>query len=166
MNTKFDAPHSRFSEISREQFDQAGMITLVESTGAGVYMAVSPDGFKQVCLQGHPEYDTLILLNEYKRDVNWYGDGTIKVYPLQPKHYFEEVAQPLLDQLKTDLENGTQIEFPEKELELMVENTWADSARAFLASWIGHVYQTTNIDRTKQYMDGVNPLNPLDWKRN
>ncbi len=69
MNTKFDAPHSRYSEISKEQFNDAGMQTLVEGKDSGVYMATSPDGFRQICLQGHPEYDTMSLLKEYKRDV-------------------------------------------------------------------------------------------------
>jgi len=43
----------------------------------------------------------------------------------------------------------------------LIENTWADSARSLISSWIGHVYQVTNIDRTKQFMDGIDPHNPL-----
>ncbi len=161
MNTKFDAPHSRYSEVSREQFNTANFITLAEGTNSGVYMAVSKDGFRQLCLQGHPEYDTMSLLKEFKRDVGWYQDGTIKEYPVYPAHYFGENAQKLLEEMKEKILAGEKVDFPEKEITTLIENTWADSARSLLASWIGHVYQTTNIDRQKQFMDEIDPNNPL-----
>lgn len=161
MNTKFDIPHSRFSEITREQFDRAGMITLIESDEAGVHMAVSKDGFRQICLQGHPEYDTLSLLKEYKRDVGWYQDGKTKEYSPFPAHYFGPKAQEILEDIKARIINGEKVAFPESEIQVLLENTWADSARSMLSSWIGHVYQTTNMDRRKQFMDGVDPERPL-----
>ena len=161
MNTKFDASHSRFSEISREQFDKAGMKILVESAEAGVYLATSKDGFRQICLQGHPEYDTLSLLKEYRRDVNWYRDGVITDYPVIPKNYFGPKAQKILDNVQAQLLKGEKIEFPETEIEPLIENTWADSARSIISSWVGHVYQITNVDRQKQFMDGIDPDNPL-----
>lgn len=163
MNTKLDAPHSRFSEITRTQFDQAGMTTLIESDEGGVHMAVSKDGFRQICLQGHPEYDTFSLLKEYRRDVGWYQDGAIDYYPLFPKNYFETETQTILENLKTKIMNGKKVEFPESAIEKELHNTWADSARSMLAGWIGHVYQTTNVDRQKQFMDGIDPKNPLNY---
>jgi homoserine O-succinyltransferase len=162
MNTKFDVPHSRFSEITREQFDAAGMTTLIESRDAGVHMAVSKDGFRQICLQGHPEYDRVSLFKEYKRDVSWYQDGMTKEYSPFPTHYFEPEAEIILNGVKAKILAGEQVEFPEKEVEDLLENTWADSARSFLSTWIGHVYQVTNVDRSKQFMDGVDPENPLN----
>ncbi|HPD82788.1 MAG: homoserine O-succinyltransferase [Alphaproteobacteria bacterium] len=161
MNTKFDVPHSRFSEITRDQFDAAGMVTLIESEEAGVHVAVSKDGFRQICLQGHPEYDTTSLLKEYKRDVGWFQNGSVKEYSPFPAHYFEPAAQNVLNDVKANILAGKQVEFPEAEIERLLENTWADSARSFLSSWIGHVYQVTNVDRQKQFMDGVDPKNPL-----
>ncbi|MES9859771.1 MAG: homoserine O-succinyltransferase, partial [Candidatus Thiodiazotropha sp. 4PDIVS1] len=62
VNTRFDVPHSRFNQISREQFNQAGLKVLVESEEAGVHLAVSSDGIRVVYFQGHPEYDTISLL--------------------------------------------------------------------------------------------------------
>ncbi|HPF79036.1 MAG TPA: homoserine O-succinyltransferase [Alphaproteobacteria bacterium] len=161
MNTKFDVPHSRFSEITRDQYDKAGMITLIESKEAGVHMAVSKDGFRQICLQGHPEYDTASLLKEYKRDVGWYQDGQIDYYPPFPAHYFGPKAQAISEDIKTKIQNGEKADFPEDEIYDLLENTWADSARSMLSSWIGHVYQTTHVERKKQFMDGVDPNNPL-----
>lgn len=163
MNTKFDIPHSRFSEITRQQFDDAGMITIVESKEAGVHMAVSKDGFRQICLQGHPEYDTMSLLKEYKRDVGWYQEGMVEEYSPFPTNYFGPKAQAILNEIKERILKGEKVEFPEKEIEKLLENTWADSARSMISSWIGHVYQTTNMNRQKQFMDGVDPNNPLNY---
>lgn len=162
MNTKFDVIYSRYSEISRQQFDKAGLKTLIESDEAGVHMAVSPDGFRQICFQGHPEYDMFSLLKEYKRDVGWYMDGTIKDYPDPPLHYFGPKSQKILEEMKDKVLAGKNVDFPEKELTSLVENTWADSARSMISSWIGHVYQVTNVDRHKQFMDGIDPDNPLN----
>ena len=56
VNTRFDAPHSRYNDISREQFESAGCHVLAESPGFGVHLAVSPDQFRTIYFQGHPEY--------------------------------------------------------------------------------------------------------------
>ena len=64
VNTRFDVPHSRWNDISREQFLQAGVHILVESEEAGVHLAVSQDRLRMVFFQGHPEYDTISLLKE------------------------------------------------------------------------------------------------------
>ena len=65
VNTLFDVPHSRYNQISREQFEAAGLHVLVESTEAGVHLAVSEDKFRLVFFQGHPEYDMISLLKVY-----------------------------------------------------------------------------------------------------
>jgi len=69
VNTRFDVPHSRWNDVSRAQFEAAGVKVLVESAEAGVHLAVSHDGLRTVFFQGHPEYDTISLLKEYKRDL-------------------------------------------------------------------------------------------------
>ncbi len=140
MNTVFDVPHSRFNNISSQQFKEAGLKVLIESQSAGTHIAVSPDGFRLICMQGHPEYDAISLLKEYQREIALYKSGKRKDLPPLPVNYFNN--------------NRTENED--------IENTWTDSARSTLASWIGLVYQITNADRKKQFMDGINPDNPLD----
>ena len=44
VNTRFDVPHSRYNQVDRAQFEQAGLEILVESEEAGVHLAVSEDG--------------------------------------------------------------------------------------------------------------------------
>jgi homoserine O-succinyltransferase len=47
----------------------------VASAQVGVHMAVSPDQFRAVYTQGHPEYDANSLLKEYKREVFRFLNG-------------------------------------------------------------------------------------------
>ena len=52
INTRFDAPHSRYNEISSQQFRKAGLSVLAASEEAGAHIAVSRDKFRVVYLQG------------------------------------------------------------------------------------------------------------------
>ena len=162
MNTKFDAPHARSFGISRKQYDEAGMTTLIEGDIAGVMAAVSADGFREICLQAHPEYDTFSLLKEFRRDINWFKEGVINQAPDIPANYFNDEAMPIVQKAIADIIAGNKTPFPEKEIELLLDNTWTDSARSIMANWIGLVYQLTHVDRQKQFMDGVDPNNPLE----
>ena len=65
VNTRFDIPHSRFNEVTESQFEEAKAVVLAKSA-IGVHLAVSPDLFRIVFFQGHPEYDSISLLKEYK----------------------------------------------------------------------------------------------------
>jgi len=164
MNTVFDVPHSRFNAISPEQFEKAGLKTLVTSDEAGTHIAVSPDGFRLICMQGHPEYDTISLLKEYQREVKLYKSGQKSAPPPMPLNYFKaETIEKLMLYNPEDM-NQDELNILSKELEDTLENTWTDSARSVLASWTGLVYQITNADRRKQFMDGVTPNAPLATK--
>lgn len=162
MNTVFDVPHSRYSEITRGQFEKAGMRILVESPEAGVHMATSKDGLRLICLQGHPEYDVFSLLKEYRREVLNFIDRKRPDYPPFPEHYFDRQAQEAAASFKNAVLDGSvNGEFPEDLIAGFLENTWADSARSSIGSWVGLVYQVTHIDRKKPFMDGIDPQNPL-----
>ena len=49
----------------------------------------------------------------------------------------------------------------EAEIEALLENTCRDTAKAMFNNWLGLVYQVTNLDRTRQFMPGVDPEDPL-----
>jgi homoserine O-succinyltransferase len=169
VNTLFDVPHSRFNEVSREQFEQAGLHVLVESQDAGVHLAVSEDYFRMVYFQGHPEYDTISLLKEYKREVNRYIFGARDDYPPFPENYFTLQTQAILDEYKyqvfTARQKGEAIPaFPEPLIVQRLHNTWHDTAEAVINNWIGIVYQITNSDRKLPFMEGVDPGDPLGLK--
>jgi homoserine O-succinyltransferase len=165
VNTRFDVPHSRWNDVSRAQFDAAGLRVLVESE-VGVHLATSADGFRQVFFQGHPEYDTISLLKEYKRDLLLYGKDVLKRPPPFPKNYFGAKEQALLDEYRSRLEaavaRGEPLpEFPEARVADRLDNTWHDTGEAVVANWIGLMYQITHRDRKLPFMAGIDPGNPL-----
>lgn len=170
VNTQFDVPHSRFNDISRTQFLAAGLHVLVESEQAGVHLAVSEDLFRLVFFQGHPEYDTISLLKEYKREVNLFSQGLRHDYPPFPKHYFTRQSQAILgeyeENLRRALMSGAPMpELPESMIEPAIHNTWHDTAEAVVDNWIGKVYQITNFDRRLPFAAHVDPHNPLGLRR-
>jgi homoserine O-succinyltransferase len=66
----FFAPHSRHTEIRREDIEKVPDLTLLaESDEAGVYIVGSKDG-RHLFITGHSEYDPFTLKGEYDRDVN------------------------------------------------------------------------------------------------
>ncbi|MCI1944198.1 homoserine O-acetyltransferase MetA [Clostridium luticellarii] len=84
FDDEFFAPHSRHTEVRREDIEKVDELTLLsESEEAGVYLVVAKNG-RQIFVTGHSEYDPLTLKSEYLRDrargIN------IKV----PKNYFPQ----------------------------------------------------------------------------
>jgi len=166
VNTRFDVPHSRFNDISREQFEAAGLQVLAESEAAGSHLAVSEDGFRLVFFQGHPEYDIISLLKEYKREVLRFVRGERADYPPLPENYFRLQSQAVLtehrEQVLAARERDTPIPpLPEALLCRSLDNTWHDTAEAVINNWIGTVYQITHHDRRLPFKEGVDPRDPL-----
>ncbi len=65
----FYAPHSRHTEIRREDIVKIPEIEILsESQKAGVYIVARRDG-RQIFVTGHSEYDPFTLKSEYDRDV-------------------------------------------------------------------------------------------------
>ena len=166
INTRFDVPHSRWNVVTPEQFSRAGLRILVESEAVGVHLATSADGLRFVFSQGHPEYDTVSLLKEYKREVGRFQRGECDDYPPFPDDYFGVQVRSLLDEYRArvDRERATGRpvpKFPEALVNRCLDNTWHDTAEAVVGNWMGLVYQTTHRDRRQPFMDGVDPDDPL-----
>lgn len=166
INTRFDVPHSRFNEIFQTDIEQHGLKVLVRSEVAGVHLAVSPDGFRMVFFQGHPEYDDISLLKEYKREVQRYFYAEREDYPPFPENYFNADIQQLLSDyaLAVQLARTQKLPLPKMPEDYIIpqlDNTWRDSAKAVFNNWLGKVYQITNQDRRLPFMDGIDPDNPL-----
>jgi len=169
INTRFHAPHSRYNDVSKDQMEQAGLKVLAESPEAGVHLAVSEDLFRVVYFQGHPEYDAISLLKEYKRELVRYVTDVRDTEPPFPRNYFPEeakaiIAEYLSNALAAKSSGGEVPAFPDAELQAFVDNTWGDTGKAIVNNWLGLVYQLTNLDRRKQFMDGVDPEDPLGLK--
>jgi homoserine O-succinyltransferase len=161
VNTRFDVPHSRWNDVSPAQFAAAGVKVLAESADAGVHLAVSHDGLRTVFFQGHPEYDTVSLLKEYKRDLLLAAAGKLSAFPPFPARYFNRQAQALLSEFGHRYQAGETLSFPEAHLLPLLDNTWHDTAEAVVGNWIGCVYQVTHRERGLPFMPGIDPNNPL-----
>jgi len=166
INTRFDVPHSRFNEIYQADMERQGLKVLAASKLAGVHLAVSADGIRVVFFQGHPEYDDISLLKEYKREVMRFYHEERDDYPPFPENYFDEEAQQILLTYKAHVEDTKRTQqplkaFPEQAILNYLDNTWRDTAKAVFNNWLGKVYQITNLDRRLPFMDGIDPKNPL-----
>ena len=111
----FNAPHSRFSYVLRDDIISCSDLELLaESDDAGVYLAASKD-MRQIYVTGHPEYDSDTLKLEYERDM-------LKgISPIVPKNYF-----------------------PGNDPSKQPHNSWRSHAHLLYSNWLNYcVYQTT-----------------------
>lgn len=119
----FYVPHSRHTEIRREDIDQVEDIEiLAESQESGVYIVSSKDG-RLIFVTGHSEYDANNLKDEYDRDI---GKG-LKI--AIPQNYY-----------------------PNDDPNLAPVVRWRSHANLLFTNWLNyHVYQETpyNLDDLK-----------------
>ncbi len=117
----FYAPHSRHTEIRREDIEKVEELQIIsESDEAGVYIVTALNG-RQIFVTGHSEYDAGTLKDEYERDL-------LKgMNPIVPKNYFPE-------------------DNPEKAPIVR----WRAHANLLFANWLNYyVYQETPYDLTE-----------------
>ncbi|MEM9385167.1 MAG: homoserine O-succinyltransferase [Pseudomonadota bacterium] len=168
VNTRFDVPHSRWNHISRDTFEAHDMAVLAASDEGEVHLAVSGDGIRQVCFQGHPEYDAITLLKEYRREVARWLDKERSEPPPFPERYFSPRSRAILLEFQRRLATPTNTvgleSFPEALLVPALHNSWHDTAEAIMDNWIGIVYRLTHVERGRPFAEGVNPEAPLTWR--
>ena len=114
----FNMPHSRHSEIKREDIISNPQTTLIaESEISGVSMVMAREG-REFYITGHMEYNPETLDTEYKRDKGKRKDVDL------PKNYY----------IDNNPEKGPNV-------------TWRAHANLLFTNWINYyVYQTTPYD--------------------
>lgn len=167
INTRFSVPHSRWNSIHPHQFDAAGLRTLVTGDDGCVHLATSQDGIRTVFFQGHPEYDTVSLLKEYKREISSFISGVSKIYPPLPDFYLGCMESAILREFRFRVETARKSgepmpNFPEALVARLIDNTWHDSACSVVGNWMGLIYQITHKDRNIPFMDDIDADNPLN----
>lgn len=120
FDEEFQAPHSRHTEVRREDILKVPELELVsESPEAGVYIVMDKPG-RQIFVTGHSEYDPTTLKEEYERDKS-------KGLPIDlPKNYF-----------------------PDNDASKMPRVRWKSHANLLFSNWLNYyVYQATpyNLD--------------------
>jgi homoserine O-succinyltransferase/O-acetyltransferase len=161
-NTRYDVPHSRWNAVTPAQVRAAGLRVLAETDEGDLHMGTSADGFRTIYLQGHPEYDAVSLLKEYKRELDRHLAGELEATPPLPSGYLGPAAARLVaEHLEAALADGGRTPFPEAALAPLIDNTWTDTAKALFGNWLGLVYRLTGFERGVAFMDGVDPADPL-----
>ena len=133
-------PHSRFNEVSQQSMESVNVLVTLASSIAGVQMAVEPD-LRRVYFQGHPEYDDISLLKEYKREVVRFALGQRDEYPPYPENYFAagsiETANAYKKRILASGDRKKLLnEFPETEMMQGLCNVWRDAARILFENWL------------------------------
>ncbi len=139
-------PHSRLNEVPEQALVDAGYRVVVGtgSSSAGWSVAAREQGYGLFVLcQGHPEYGTLSLLREYRRDVrrSLFGRGAVP-YPRLPDGYLGQEAVGKLTEFERRAQ-ATAVDprelwptFPFDEVAATVENTWASASATLYANWL------------------------------
>lgn len=136
----FEMPHSRFNEIPEPGLRAHGVEILVTGPEAGVQVAVEPDG-RRLYFQGHPEYEAVSLLKEYKREVLRHLAGEREDYPPLPDNTFSEPATGLAEAFRRRIlsQNGRAElieEFPEEALAREMRHSWKGVSRQLFFNWL------------------------------
>jgi homoserine O-succinyltransferase len=155
LESPIDAPHSHLYDVSRATMESAGLHVLAESDEAGVHMAVSDDDFSYVFFQGHPEYDGISLMKEYKREVGRFIAGDRSDYPPYPEHYFDRAAMVKLESYKQRVlaARSDKIEppvFPEAEVAQGRDSTWTKAGQRIYSNWLAEIERRVGRDRENQ----------------
>lgn len=142
----FPMPHSRLNDVPEAALVDAGYRIVVgtDCSGAGWSVAARDqgDGLFVLC-QGHPEYGTLSLLREYRRDVrrSLFGRGAVP-YPRLPEGYLDAEAVDKLTEFERRA-NAVDMDprklwpvFPFDEVAGTVENSWASASATLYANWL------------------------------
>lgn len=118
FDDRFNAPHSRHTEVRREDIEQHDdLMILAESEEAGIHIVANRD-LRHVYVMGHGEYDVDTLDREYRRDI---GRGE-EIDP--PRNYY-----------KDDNPDNSPIV------------TWRSHGNMLFANWLNYcVYQETPFD--------------------
>ena len=138
-------PHSRLNEVPEAALIDAGYrIVVGGNSGAGWSIAAREQGNGVFVLcQGHPEYGTLSLLREYRRDVRrfLFGRGAVP-YPRLPDGYLGEEAIEKLTHFERQA-HATDMDprelwptFPFEDMAGTVENTWASASATLYSNWL------------------------------
>ena len=118
FDDKFNMPHSRHSEIRREDIERVpGLSIIAESSVSGVSMVMGRGG-REIYITGHSEYSPLTLDTEYRRDLAKGLDIHV------PYNYY----------IDDDPDKGVRV-------------TWRAHANLLFTNWLNYyVYQETPFD--------------------
>jgi homoserine O-succinyltransferase len=145
-------PHSRWNDLAMDELEAAGFTILTASSETGADLFVHSGRSLMVCFQGHPEYDALTLLKEYRRDVGRYLRGEQPAWPTLPQGYFSREGLELIEAFRRRAPAARDPqglgEFPMAPLAAGLEARWQPAAASIYRNWLQYV--AVAKERTRQ----------------
>jgi homoserine O-succinyltransferase len=142
--SRLQMPHSRWNEIPEEALLACGYRVLTRSEDAGVDAFVKQRKSLFVFFQGHPEYEAVTLLLEYRRDIGRFLRGEGDTYPPMPHGYFDQETVDALVALReralVDRREELLAEFPTAMAAGKVTNTWRSTAESLYRNWLLYIH--------------------------
>jgi homoserine O-succinyltransferase len=142
--SRLQMPHSRWNEIPEEALLACGYRVLTRSEDAGVDAFVKQRKSLFVFFQGHPEYEAVTLLLEYRRDIGRFLRGERDTYPPMPHGYFDQETVDALVALReralVDRREELLAEFPTAMAAGKVTNTWRSTAESLYRNWLLYIH--------------------------
>jgi len=133
-------PHSRWNDLPPAALRAAGytLLSWSEESGADAFVREGPSLL--LFFQGHPEYEDVTLLKEYRRDVARYLNQQQPQYPTLPRGYLSAEASELLAQFRERAlahRSAALLEsFPFAAVAAGLRNSWRASAVALYRNWL------------------------------
>ncbi len=136
-------PHSRSNDLPECDLKAAGYRILTRAPTAGVDTFARQEGSFHLFFQGHPEYEPVTLLREYRRDISRFLRGERDDYPAAPIDYFDTEAAAWAEAFRERAiaeRHGDLIkDFPMRTLDAGVACGWRSAAGAIYANWFDYL---------------------------
>ncbi len=151
-------PHSRWNELSPAALRAAGYTLLSWSAETGADTFVRENGSLLLFFQGHPEYEAVTLLKEYRRDVGRYLNAEQSHYPTLPHGYLSAEATARVaafaEQARADRKPALLASFPFAAVAATLTNTWREAAVTIYRNWLSFIASARRARST---------VEPVSW---
>jgi homoserine O-succinyltransferase/O-acetyltransferase len=146
-------PHSRWNEVREDALIAHGYTVLTEAVNGGVDLFVKKTNNSLfVHFQGHPEYERLTLLKEYRRDIRRFLKHERETFPTMPEGYFDQKSKSVLDAFRESVlknrDADRMSEFPDTAVVDSLQNTWKTSASAIYRNWLKYLVAHKSVSAT------------------
>jgi homoserine O-succinyltransferase len=150
-------PHSRYNDLAEAPLMARGYQILSRSA-AGADLFIKRRNGLDVFFQGHPEYEPVTLLREYRRDVSRFISGENTHYPVMPSGYFASEAADALtafrEQVMASPHPDRMAGFPDLAISEQISNSWREPAVRIFENWIEYLAEHKTYPSSKNHSDG------------
>jgi len=136
-------PHSRWNELDDRALADCGYHVLTRSPIAGIDLFIDPRRRLFTHFQGHPEYEPVTLLLEFRRDVKRFLDGVRNTYPDIPVGYFDPAMEQRLAVFRAraiaEPRPELVVELPCTQDSVPAAAPWRDTAVTIYGNWLTQI---------------------------